>query len=482
MMERAIEVMRLSVAESRTDGKPNPLVGAVLVKPDGSIETAARGELREGNHAEFTLLERKCVGDKLDGSVLFATLEPCLNRNHPKRGCARHIVSARIKEVWVGIEDDNPTVAGKGIEHLRRNGVTVHMFDRDLQEVIAKENKVFFEWARQQAENPEPDIIKLSKYEDPITAVALGDLSEKALTRYRSKAAIKPVLGSVEFSRLLTQQGLLTGAGGAAIPTGFGFLLFGKEPRNAVPQAGVLARAEFTDGKATRAEFGQAMVLIPSQLEDWLHKVLPSTLDRSRMERREQVELPFEMIREAVVNALIHRDYDIAGQKCQLVVSSDTITIKSPGGPIPPITLDQMRSFTAPMKSRNPVLHYVFARMGLAEEQGYGLTSLKKQAEKLGLPLPSYSMEGDSLVLTIYRNKAGAVARLRPEVLKNLNNDERKGWEYLTTKSSVTRREYAEQLGFDIRKAQRQLKSFVELGLLQKVGTSSSTEYEVQKP
>jgi len=132
MMEKAIEVMRLSVPERRADGKPNPLVGAVLVRPNGSVETAARGELREGNHAEFTLLERKCVGEKLDGGVLFATLEPCLNRNHPKRGCARHIVSARIKEVWVGIEDDNPTVAGKGIEHLRQHGVMVHMFDRAL--------------------------------------------------------------------------------------------------------------------------------------------------------------------------------------------------------------------------------------------------------------------------------------------------------------------------------------------------------------
>ena len=147
MMEKAIEVMQQSVPEQRTDGKPSPLVGAVLVRPDGSVETAARGELREGNHAEFTLLERKCVGEKLDGCVLFATLEPCLNRNHPKSGCARHIVSARIKEVYVGIEDDNPAVARKGIEHLQRRGITVHMFDRDLQEVILTENKTFFEWA-----------------------------------------------------------------------------------------------------------------------------------------------------------------------------------------------------------------------------------------------------------------------------------------------------------------------------------------------
>lgn len=479
MMEKAIEVMSLSVAEDRTDGKPNPLVGAVLVRPDGTIETAARGELREGNHAEYTLLERKCVGEKLDGCVLFATLEPCLNRNHPKRGCARHIVSARIKEVYVGIEDDNPTVAGKGIEYLRLNGVTVHMFDRDLQEAIAKENKTFFEWARQQAEKPEPEPIKLSKYEDPLAAVALGDLSEEALARYRARASIEPAVGSAEFARLLRQQGLLTGEGDAATPTGFGFLLFGKEPRNAMPQAGVLARAELADGKSSRAEFGQAMVLIPGQLEEWLNKVLPSTLDRSRMERREQVDLPFEMIREAVVNALIHRDYDIAGQKCQLVVSADTITIKSPGGPIPPITLEQMRSFTAPMKSRNPVLHYVFARMGMAEEQGYGLTSLKTYAEKLALPLPSYSMEGNSLVLTIFRSKAAATSTLGQDVMASLSKAEQAGWEWLSTKQKTTSAEYAAAMKVPNRTALNHLKRFTSLRLLEKIGSGPATQYRV---
>ena len=479
MMEKAIEVMRLSVAEHRTDGKPNPLVGAVLVRPDGTVETAARGELREGNHAEFTLLERRCVGEKLDGSVLFATLEPCLNRNHPKRGCARHIVSARIKEVWVGIEDDNPTVAGKGIEHLRQHGVTVHMFDRDLQEVILAENKAFFGWARQQPDKSEPEPIKLSKYEDPLGAVAFSDLSEKALARYRSKAAIKPALGSAEFARLLTQQGLLTGEGDAATPTGFGFLLFGKEPRNAVPQAGVLARAELADGKSSRAEFGQAMVLIPGELEEWLNRILPSTLDRSRMERREQVDLPFEMIREAVVNALIHRDYDIAGQKCQLVVNADMITVKSPGGPIAPITLEQMRSFTAPMKSRNPVLHYVFARMGMAEEQGYGLTSLKKHAEKLGLPLPVYSMESDSLVLTIYRSKSAATSTLGKDVVESLSKAELAGWEWLASRETTSSSEYASAMDVPNRTALNHLKRFTDLKLLEKTGSGPTTLYRV---
>lgn len=111
LMERAIEVMRNSVLEPRNDGKVDPKVGAVLYKSDGTVETACRGELRHGDHAEFTLLERKNRANKLDGSILFATLEPCAkgSRKHPKLSCAERIFLARIKEAYVGIQDPDPT-------------------------------------------------------------------------------------------------------------------------------------------------------------------------------------------------------------------------------------------------------------------------------------------------------------------------------------------------------------------------------------
>ncbi|HEX3343719.1 MAG TPA: hypothetical protein VHS09_04060, partial [Polyangiaceae bacterium] len=89
MMDRAVAVMRQSISEPRADGKANPLVGAVLVKGDGTVDSAARGELRHGDHAEFTLLERKNRSVKLDDAVLFSTLEPCApgSRRHPKVSC-----------------------------------------------------------------------------------------------------------------------------------------------------------------------------------------------------------------------------------------------------------------------------------------------------------------------------------------------------------------------------------------------------------
>ena len=119
-MKQALQVMRKSYCEPRDDGKVPPRVGAVLSKANGSLDTACRGELRSGDHAEFTLFERKNRETSLEGAVLFTTLEPCApgSRAHPKLSCAERIVLARIKEVYVGIADPDPKVDRKGIAYL----------------------------------------------------------------------------------------------------------------------------------------------------------------------------------------------------------------------------------------------------------------------------------------------------------------------------------------------------------------------------
>ena len=269
---------------------------------------------------------------------------------------------------------------------------------------------------------------------------------------------------------------------GKLTPTGFGLLLFGRQPRGVLPQAGLLGTIHYPNGKEETRDFDDPIVLIPDLVEQWLRNKLPSTIDRSRMQRQKTPALPFELVREAVVNALVHRDYEITGAKCQLVVTGDTITVKSPGGPPAPITLKQLQSFNAPMLSRNPDLHYVFTRIGLAEERGLGMQSLKSRPAELGLPLPKYVFEDPYLVLTLYRSPESAAHDLAPEVLNALNKDERAGWKFLATKTVTTKTEYAKHMGFDDRKAQRHLKLFVELDLLRRVGAGPATEYQVVRP
>jgi ATP-dependent DNA helicase RecG len=196
LMEIAVEVMKTSIHELRDDGKASPIVGAVLRKRDGTVETGCRCELRDGDHAEYTLLERKNRDKKLDDAVLFTTLEPCApgSRHHPKLSCAERIVLARIKQVWVGIEDPDPTVDRKGIKYLQDKGVTVPMFERDLQEEIQKANIDFIHEALERAaaeEEKKPEIISLSNLENPFAASTIADFSDEALQKYREIAQIK---------------------------------------------------------------------------------------------------------------------------------------------------------------------------------------------------------------------------------------------------------------------------------------------------
>jgi ATP-dependent DNA helicase RecG len=162
-----------------------------------------------------------------------------------------------------------------------------------------------------------------------------------------------------------------------------------------------------------------------------------------------------------------------------LIVTENTITVMSPGGPLSPITLEQLQSFSAPMLSRNPELHYVFARMGMAEERGLGIKTLKNRAQQVRLPLPKYVWEDPYLKLTIFRTPDAAVKTLKPAVLASLNESERQGWEWLAMKGRTKTSSYARHIQADERTARRHLNRFLELGLVKKSGAARSTEYEV---
>lgn len=486
LMVKSIEVMKRSLNEPRADKKASPLVGAVLVRQDGTVHTAYRGELRDGDHAEYTLLERKMRDERLDGSVLFATLEPCAPgaRTHPKLPCAERIVNARIAEVWVGIEDPDPTVDRQGIRYLEQHGVKVRLFDLDLQEQIRAANKKFIAQAMTRAAEAKSvrttKQAHLSQWDAALAGARLIDLAPNSLARYRERTKIPDKPMSARFLERLERQGLLHRRGSKLVPTGFGLLLFGKAPREILHHAGLNAAIEFPDGTHEIKNFDGPTILIPDLLEEWLRPRLPHVIDRSQMTRRERPALPFEMVREAVINALVHRDYDLTGATCHLVVTADTVTVRSPGAPLPPITVEQMQSFTAPMYNRNPRLQFAFGGTKLVEGRGFGMRTLGEAAAKHGLPVPKYAFDGLYLNLTIFRHARAAVAALGTKVLDRLGRSERSGWEWLASKGHAKSGEYAAAMGVDHRTARRHLNQFLHLGLVRKTGDGPSTEYQIK--
>ena len=135
LMQRAINIS----APYKYLVKPNPLVGALIIKDDLVLAEGAHEKFGE-NHAEvncFNSLKNKIDKDH----VMICTLEPC-NHYGKTPPCTEKIIESGIKKIIIGSLDPNPKVAGTGIKRLKDAGleVTYGVLEREVREL----NKFFF--------------------------------------------------------------------------------------------------------------------------------------------------------------------------------------------------------------------------------------------------------------------------------------------------------------------------------------------------
>ncbi len=117
-MRRALRL----AARGRGRTSPNPMVGASVIAPDGTIVGDGWHERAGTPHAEVHALRQ--AGVRARGATLVCTLEPCCH--HGRTGpCTDRIVEAGIARVVVATEDPNPVVAGAGLRYLSAHGIEV---------------------------------------------------------------------------------------------------------------------------------------------------------------------------------------------------------------------------------------------------------------------------------------------------------------------------------------------------------------------
>ncbi|MDQ7026172.1 MAG: ATP-binding protein [Anaerolineae bacterium] len=305
------------------------------------------------------------------------------------------------------------------------------------------------------------------------------DFSRNMIEEYLTKRAERtkrPYNGKVD--DLLQEIGAITPEGK---PTVAGILLFSEYPQQWLPQSSVVF-AKFV-GTTPRGESGLAGYTRREELTGPLPRLIESAWNIiwsemavsavvKGLEREEKTEYPQFAVREAIVNAICHRDYRLRGRRIELRMYSDRLEVISPGGLPGFITVENIKDEHF---SRNPRIVNGLFQWGYIEELGLGIDRMMEVMEQAGHQPPNFDARPYSFAVTLFNEREKPKP---PEWMRNTNHRQAKALQYIREQGSITNREYRQLCeGVSAETLRLDLVDMVEKGILLKVGSKKGTHY-----
>lgn len=226
----------------------------------------------------------------------------------------------------------------------------------------------------------------------PVPGTAIGDLDRRRLENYFRDIrhqSYPPTEDEAAWKRLLVNTELMMEDRGRAIATVGGLLLFGRRPNHFLPQAGITATAYPGTEKdyATRERATLRGAIVPlwsasgdliesglvEQAMDFVRRntAVEALIDEGGRRQEWWKDYPLEAMREAVVNAIAHRDYTIAVTDIEISLYSDCLEVISPGRLPNTVTIERMKQ--GYRAARNELMKEVLRDYRYIEASGLGV-------------------------------------------------------------------------------------------------------------
>lgn len=301
----------------------------------------------------------------------------------------------------------------------------------------------------------------------------LGDIDEEKVIRFLEKARFErrlDITPNISVREALERLNLIKNNK----LTNAAILLFGKNPQKFFLQAETRCARfkgtkplEFIDMKV----FGGNII---DQREDSLEFVKEHIKLHAKIvgtERVETWEYPIAAIREAITNAVCHRDYRIASN-VQVRIFDDRVEVWGVG-PLPePLTPEDLKGKHKSIL-RNPLIGKCFFLIKYIEEWGTGTNRIIEWCLKHGLPEPVFEEIAGSLVVTLRKY------RISGEELEKFSERQRRAVEYLKVHKEMSRSGYVKLTGCSERTALRDLDELTKSGVVIRKGKGKKTRYQL---
>jgi predicted HTH transcriptional regulator len=328
----------------------------------------------------------------------------------------------------------------------------------------------------------------------PLSEIHWKSLDEELVGAFAAKVVESPGLRVFDepVCQALHTRGLLwrKGEQGDHFATAAGFLLFGIRPGDRYPQCEILVDA-YADTKISGKPRGQANInaALPKAIDQILEFVDKHTFHPTRVVGINNItldEYPQQALREALVNAVAHRNYEDASRKIGVQLFSDRIVVASPGYPPSPLTLAKLRRGNYRPCSRNSVIAQALATMNLMEQRGSGFARMRDAMLNHGLDVPIYAQQDGYFVATFQgpdgnydrlKLSEPAVGFITPAVEAQLNERQKKIMVQVQKEGFVTSGWCGKTFGVAYQTVYRDLNGLLGLGLVEAIGRGRSTRY-----
>jgi len=250
-------------------------------------------------------------------------------------------------------------------------------------------------------------------------------------------------------------------------------LLFAKNPQRFYPAAYLKIGKFLTKTEIQSSDIveGSLFEQITNALEILRTKYLISIIKFEGIHRREILEYPYEALREAIINALIHRNY-LGASSIQIRVYNDRLVIMNEGKLPPEVPVEKLKTEHL-SKPRNTLLADVFYKAGFIESWGRGTIKIMEKCLEQGLPEPDFEEDHGVMKVVFYKDK------FTEENLKKLGISERqiRAVMYVKEKGKIMNKEYRELAGLSDEGARLDLIELSKRNLIQPIGKGRSAHY-----
>ncbi|WP_423224741.1 ATP-binding protein [Candidatus Amarolinea aalborgensis] len=321
----------------------------------------------------------------------------------------------------------------------------------------------------------------------PCRGVTIADLSQSLMAAYlRQREAASGQRLGLSGEEALRSLGGLARSGDAWMPTNAGVMLFTEDPQRHLPQAEVACvRFKGADvvSYVDRRDLRGPLYQLVDDAEQFIYRHMKIGRRIEGFAGVEYREYPQAAVREAIVNAVVHRDYSRSGQRIRVFMFDDRIEVYSPGTLLPGVSLEKMRRLESQSVLRNPIVVGVFRDLGsrYIERLGTGVRRMAAAMETHGLPKPQFEEVGSEFRVTLMGpgDRFMAEVTTRPAWAENLSERQMEAVLYAGEHGRITNREYRDLFKVSNYTAAMDLKMLTEKQLMEAVGEGRGRFYRL---